>query len=97
MRLNVWAFALACACLWGIGIFFLTWWVMAFEGSGASLPFIGQVYRGYRVTPFGSFIGLLWGFFDALIAGALLAWLYNIFAGHYRGPAGPSGPTEPPV
>ena len=32
------------------------------------------------VTPQGSANGLAWGFVDALIAGAIFAWLYNLIA-----------------
>ncbi len=40
------------------------------------------VLHGVRgaVTPQGSAIGLAWGFVDALIAGAIFAWLYNLIA-----------------
>jgi hypothetical protein len=27
-------------------------------------------------------LGLVWGFFDALIGGAIFAWLYNWLRGH---------------
>ena len=44
-------------------------------------PFIGLVYRGYHFTAAGSFFGLVWGFVDGLIGGAIFAWLYNLLAG----------------
>ena len=81
MKLNIKAFAVACGLLWGIGLFLLTWWVIAFEGSTGDLMLIGHLYRGYNVSPVGSVIGLVWGFFDALIGGAVFAWLYNKLAG----------------
>jgi hypothetical protein len=81
MKLNVKAFALTCALLWGIGLFVLTWWVIAFDGSTGEMPFIGHVYRGYSITPLGSVIGLIWGFVDALIGGAIFARLYNLLGG----------------
>ena len=34
MRLDVKAFALTCAVVWGLGVPLLTWWVMAFDGPG---------------------------------------------------------------
>ena len=77
MRLNVKAFALACGLIWGLGLFALTWWVIAFEGATGSIPCVGLVYRGYNISPVGSLIGLIWGFFDGLIGGAIFAWLYN--------------------
>jgi hypothetical protein len=81
MKLNVKAFALTCALIWGIGLFLLTWWVIAFEGSTGYVPFIGHLYRGYSISPAGSVIGLIWGFVDALIGGAIFAWLYNLLGG----------------
>jgi hypothetical protein len=43
------------------------------------------VYRGYTISPIGSMIGLVYGFFDALIGGAIFAWLYNKMAGCIKG------------
>jgi hypothetical protein len=80
MKLDIRAFALACALVWGVGLFLLTWWIIAFDGSSRELTLIGQVYRGYTITPAGSVIGLIWGFFDGLIGGAIFAWIYNLFA-----------------
>ena len=80
MRLNVKAFALTCALVWGFGVFFLTWWVILFEGSTSDLMLIGHIYRGYNVSPAGSLIGLVWAFFDGLVGGAIFAWLYNTLA-----------------
>jgi hypothetical protein len=81
MKLNVKAFALACALVWGIGLFLLTWWIIAFEGATRDVTFLGRVYRGYSVTPLGSFIGLVWALADGAIGGAIFAWLYNLIAG----------------
>lgn len=80
MKINVKAFALTCGIIWGFGLFALTWWIIAFDGSTHSATFLGQVYRGYNVSPVGSLVGLIYGFFDALAAGAVTAWLYNTIA-----------------
>ena len=77
MTLNVKAFALTCALVWGFGLFFLTWWIIAFDGATGQATLIGQLYRGYRITPMGSLFGLVWGFCDAFIGGVVFAWLYN--------------------
>ena len=77
MKLNVKAFALTCGLLWGFGIFFLTWWIIAFDGATGEPTLIGRLYRGYSISPVGSFIGLVWAFFDGLALGALFAWVYN--------------------
>ncbi len=78
MKLNIKAFALACGIIWGFGLFALTWWIIAFEGISQDVTLIGRLYRGYRITPVGSLIGLGWAFVDGLIGGAIFAWLYNI-------------------
>ena len=85
MKLNVKAFALACGIIWGVGLFLLTWWIIMFDGATGEPTLIGRLYRGYTISPLGSVIGLVWAFFDALIGGAIFAWLYNLLAG--RGPA----------
>jgi hypothetical protein len=75
------AFGLTSGILWGVGLFSLTWWIIAFDGASEEPTAIGKVYRGYTVSPRGSVVGLVWGFFDALIGGACFAWLYNLLAG----------------
>jgi len=80
MRFDVKAFALTCGIIWGLGLFLLTWWIIAFEGATGDVTLIGRVYRGYTISPIGSFIGLIWAFIDGLIAGAIFAWLYNFIA-----------------
>jgi hypothetical protein len=87
MRLNVKAFALTCALIWGLGLFFLTWWAIAFDGATGQRTIIGYVYRGYDISPLGSLIGLLWAFPDGLVGGAIFAWLYNVIASRRSGAA----------
>lgn len=81
MKLNVKAFAFAGAILWGLGVFFITLWVILLDGATSEPSLLGRVYRGHSYTVWGAFIGLLWGLLDGLVGGALLAWLYNKFAG----------------
>jgi len=80
MQLNIKAFALACGITWGVGLFLLTWWLIATGGPTGEETIIGRVYLGYRVSPLGSLIGLVWAFVDGLIGGAVLAWIYNLVA-----------------
>jgi hypothetical protein len=79
MKLNVRAFTLTCALVWGIGLFLITWWIILFDGATGDVTFIGMVYRGYSISPIGSLMGLVWGLGDAAIGGAIFAWLYNLF------------------
>lgn len=78
MRIDVKAFALTAGLLWGVGLFLLTWWTIVLDGSSTAPTFLGRVYRGYSVTPVGSFAGLIWGFVDGAIGGGVFAWLYNL-------------------
>jgi hypothetical protein len=45
---------------------------------------LDKLYRGYNISPAGSLIGLVWAFFDALIGGAVIAWLYNLLAARFE-------------
>lgn len=85
MTLNLKAFTLACGILWGGTLLFIAWWIMLFDGAGGNIPLLGQIYRGYDLTPTGSFIGLLWGFVDGCIGGFILGAVYNLLAGKGRG------------
>ncbi|RKY11658.1 MAG: hypothetical protein DRP52_05630 [Planctomycetota bacterium] len=81
MKLNVKAFALTCGLIWGVGVLFLTWWLILLEGSEPAPCFLNRVYKGYTMTPLGSIIGMVWGFIDAGVGGAIFAWLYNLLSG----------------
>jgi hypothetical protein len=64
--------------------------IIAFGGSTGDVTLIGRVYRGYRITPAGSFIGVIWALLDGLIGGAIFAWLYNRLAGRTGNGARPA-------
>ena len=81
MKLDVKAFAITCALIWGLGLFALTWWIIAFDGATGEVTLIGRLYRGYSISPAGSLIGLIWALLDGLVGGAIFAWVYNRFAG----------------
>lgn len=83
MKLNVKAFALAAALVYGVGLFLLTWWMIAIGGATGEQTIIGRVYPGYRVNAIGSVVGFLWAFIDGLIGGAIFAWLYNVLVGRF--------------
>jgi hypothetical protein len=73
------AFGLTCGTIWGLGLFALTWWLIALDGPSEKPTSLGKVYRGYTISPRGSVIGMAWAFIDALLGGACFAWLYNWF------------------
>jgi hypothetical protein len=78
------AFGLTCGAMWGLGLFALTWWLIALDGPSKKPTSLGRVYRGYTISPEGSVLGLLWGFFDALLGGVVFAWLYNWLAARHE-------------
>jgi hypothetical protein len=82
MKLNMPAFALSCALVWGFGLFLLTWWIIAFDGASEEITLTGRIYRGYTLTPAGSAVGLLWGLVDGLLGGLIFGWSYNWLSGH---------------
>ena len=87
MKLNVFAFGLTCGLIWGIGLFVLTWWIIAFEGATGEVTLIGRVYRGFSISPTGSIIGLVWALADGMIGGLVFAWLYNFISSRLSGQA----------
>lgn len=78
MKLNISAFGIASGLVLGTALFCFTWWVILFEGVTGEKTLIGSLYRGYSISPGGSFIGLIYGIVDGMIFGALFAWLYNL-------------------
>lgn len=77
MKLDVGRFALSAAILWGAGIFLLG--IIGHYGWGTRVvDVLGSGYIGYSAAV----IGGIWGFFDALIGGALFACIYNWLGRH---------------
>jgi hypothetical protein len=76
-KLNVKALALSLGIVWGAAVFVMGL-INIFCDYGASfVNFLSLVYINYEPTILGSNIGGIWGFVDAGIGGAILAWLYN--------------------
>ena len=84
MKLNIKAFALTCGLVWSFALFTLTWWIIGFDGTVGEPTLLGRLYRGYSISPAGSFIGMAWAFGDGLIIGAIFAWLYNLVSAPKR-------------
>lgn len=84
MKLNVFAFAVTCALVWGFGVFICVWWIIAFDGQGVDPGVFGHVYRGLSITPMGSVIGLVWALADGFFGGLIFAWLYNLLTGRSK-------------
>ena len=78
-RLNIRALALAGGVLWGLYMLFIGWTSMFGWGTNFVVT-MSSVYIGFRPTFLGSVIGAMWGFVDGAIAGAIIAWVYNMAA-----------------
>ena len=80
MKLDVKAFGLTGGILWSIIMFILTWLGILGYGSVNAASIAKAYYIGYSVSPIGSIIGAVYGFFDAGIGCILFALLYNKLA-----------------
>ena len=84
MKLNVKAMTITAGVLWAISVFLVGVFNLIWEGYGqAMLDLIASIYPGYKATAsIGDVIvGTLYALLDGVVAGAIFAWLYNIFAG----------------
>lgn len=79
MNLNVKAFGIACAVLWGACVLLLGLGNLLWPGYGlAFLGMVSSIYPGYEIGGFGSVIvGTLYALVDGFIGGVVLAWVYN--------------------
>ena len=79
-KLNVKAFALAWGISFGVWVLVLGW-LAAFGWGEKIVEIISSFYIGYASTFWGGIIGGVWAFFDGAIGGAIIALIYNAFAG----------------
>ena len=77
MKFNIKSFGLTCGIIWGLTIFISTIWILISGVGGKTLGKLSKFYFGFSISWGGAFIGLIWGFVDGLIVGAIFAWLYN--------------------
>ncbi|MFC1887693.1 bacteriophage holin [Candidatus Cloacimonadota bacterium] len=84
MKLNVKAFSLSCALIWGFAVLLYTWWIILLEGSTYDVTFLGRIYIGYNISITGSLIGFVWALVDGLILGVLFSLLYNFLSKKFK-------------
>jgi len=83
MKLSVKAMAAAGGLLWGGGMLAVAMGNLISSSYGtAFLEVMSSVYNGYHASgTFGdALVGGAYGLVDGALGGAVLAWLYNIFA-----------------
>jgi hypothetical protein len=73
------ALGIAIGVLWAIYVFFAG--IFAMFGWGAALvDTLASFYIGYGASILGAIIGAIWAFIDGFVAGAIIAWIYNLVA-----------------
>jgi tetrahydromethanopterin S-methyltransferase subunit G len=79
VRLNAKLLGIVLGLLLGIGLFLATNFLVLKGGPqvGPHLSLLSQFFPGYRVTFFGSVIGLLYGFVVGFVIGAVVGAVYN--------------------
>ncbi len=83
MKLSIKAMALASGIGWGAAVFITALLNRFFPNSGGSfLVMVSSIYPGYHVGGMKmGIVGALYALVDGLVCGAIVAWLYNMFAG----------------
>ncbi len=79
MSLGVVSFGLALGVTSAIFVFLLGIVAAAFGWGVQLAAALSSLYIGYGPTFVGAIAGAVWAFVDGLIAGVLIAWLYNRF------------------
>jgi hypothetical protein len=79
-KLNVKALAIAVGVLWGAYMLCAGWCSWLFGWGTGFVATMSSLYIGFKPTFLGGIIGMIWGFADGVIAGAITAWIYNLVA-----------------
>lgn len=69
----------AVGVLWAICVFVVGITAM-FGWGNALVAALASLYIGYSASILGAVIGAIWAFVDGLVAGVIVAWLYNMMA-----------------
>jgi hypothetical protein len=73
------ALGVAIGVLWAFSVFCLA--IMAMFGWGVAIvAALASLYIGYSASIAGAVIGAIWAFIDGFVAGAVIAWIYNLVA-----------------
>ncbi len=69
----------AIGVLWAVSVLCLGITAM-FNWGGGIVHSLGTLYIGYGPSVLGAIIGAIWAFVDGLVAGVIVAWIYNMVA-----------------
>lgn len=77
MKVDVKRIAVTGGIIWGV-ILFVTTLLGVYWGYGmAFLNGMVSIYPGFTVSPVGSIVGAIYGFFDVFIGVYIFAWVYQ--------------------
>jgi hypothetical protein len=77
LKLDAVALGFTLGIVWGSAMLLLGLINMGSIWGSGIMHGMATLYIGYKPTIPGSIIGGIWGFFDAGLAGVVIAWLYN--------------------
>ena len=77
-KMSVIGLALGFGIYWGLSQV-VAGWTSMFNWGNAYVSTMSSIYIGYEPSFIGGIIGGIWGFADGFIAGAVVAWFYNMF------------------
>jgi hypothetical protein len=80
-KLNIKALAIAGGVLWSLYMLLVGWSAWLFNWGTGFVSTMASIYIGFTPTFVGGIIGAVWAFIDGVIAGAVIAWVYNRTAG----------------
>jgi hypothetical protein len=70
------ALGVAIGVLWALYVFCVG--ITAMFGWGVALVnVLASLYIGYGASIIGAIVGAVWAFVDGLVAGVIIAWVYN--------------------
>ncbi len=73
------ALGIAIGVLWALYVFCVG--IAAMFGWGVALVnALASFYIGFGASLFGAIVGAIWAFVDGLVAGLIIAWIYNMVA-----------------
>jgi len=78
-KLKVLGLGFALGMTWGLSMLILGWTSWLWDWGTGLVTVMSSLYLGYEPTFIGGVIGGIWGFFDCLIGGILIAWFYNMY------------------
>lgn len=84
MKLDIKAMAITLGLVWGAAVLLVGIANLVWPNYGqAFLELVASIYPGYAAgASVGQLIlGALYGLVDGAVGGAVIAWLYNLFAG----------------